>query len=302
MPEFDRLRSGSIYANAVHEAGKNTNPAVPSLLTGRTVLRARELGPARLGLTFEGSPRELDLAETSHLFGRAWALGFSSGVAGWGIPYCRLFGAELDHCWWCESVRYDNSIRPGLATATLDGLRSLLETMNFSPFGQSICLRQHITNIADLTRESIELAVNDDVDLALIHLHGAHPPHVYDRQKLDFSLANSPIRGYSDSLALCDLTLGRIRSAMEQRGLWDRTTVLVASDHHSRSSQMFDGKTDQLSIFILKMAGQDRGSVFGRPISAVVTGDLILEILRGNVKNADDARAWLISQRTSERM
>ncbi len=296
MPEFDRLRSTAIYANAVHEAGENTDTAVTSLLTGRTVLRTRELGPARLGLSFEGSPVESEFAETVHLFGRAGALGFSSAVAGWGMPYCRLFGRDLDHCWWCESVRPDNSIRAGLTGATIDGLRSLLETKNFSPFGQSICLRQHIEDVANLTREAIKLAINDDIDLAFLHLHGAHPPHVYDRQKRDFSLVNSPITGYPDSLALCDLTLGRLRLAMEQRGLWDRTAVLVASDHRSRSSQVFDGKTDHRSIFILKMPGQDRGVVFGRPMNAAVTGDLILEILRGTVKSAEDANAWLVER------
>jgi hypothetical protein len=304
MPEFDRLRATAIYADAVQEAGPNTNPAVPSLLTGRTVVLGRVLGQARFGVTFQGSNKEIDITETSHLFRRAGALGFSSGIAGWEMPYCRLFGQELDQCWWCEGVRYDNSIRANLAGATIDSLRSLLETKNFSLFGQSICLRQHIENIENLTQVATTLATNESVDLVFVHLHGAHPPHVYDRRKHDLSLANSPIRGYADSLALCDLTLGRIRGAMEQRGLWDRTTVLVASDHHSRSSGVFDGKIDHRSIFILKMAGQSRGQVFSRPLNAVVSGDLILEILRGDVKNPNDARGWLDSksQGRSERM
>lgn len=304
MPEFDRLRSTALYANAVTEAGEDTNPAIPSMLTGRAVVHTRELGPAHLGLTFAGGTKELDFSESPHLFRRAGAMGFSSGVAGLGFPYCRLFGAELDRCWWCESERFDNCIRTTLSGATIDGLRSLLETKNFSPFGQSICLRQHIKNMVDLTREAISLATSDDVDLAFLHLHGAHPPHVYDRRKLDYSLANSPIMGYTDSLALCDLTLGRIRSAMERRGLWHRTTILVASDHHSRSARIFDGKMDHRSMFILKMAGQDHGSVFSLPMSALTTGDLVLEILQGEVRNADDASDWLAarSQRTSERM
>jgi len=293
LPEFDRLRSAAVYASAVREAGENTIPAVPSLLTGKTVVRARELGLARLGLTFEGSSKEVDLRTTLHIFRRAGNLGFSSGVTGWDIPYCRLFGAELDRCWWCEAVRFDNSIRTGLAGATVDGLRSLFETMNFSLFGQSICVRQQVENVASLTRESIETARDDNLDLVFLHLHGAHPPHAYDRRRLDFSLSNSPIAGYADSLALCDITLGRIRRELEFRGVWDHTAVLVSSDHHSRSSHVFDGKTDHRSIFILKMAGQNRGVVFDRPINAVVSGDLVLEILKGSVKNVNDVTAWL---------
>jgi len=124
-------------------------------------------------------------------------------------------------------------MRTSLPLPTLDQLRSLFETPNFSVFGQSLCLRQQVQNYRDLTNRAIQLAVNPSIYLAFLHLHGPHPPHVFNRLTGGFTLSNSPIRGCTDSLALTDRTLGEIRRAMETTGVWDHSVVLVASDHHS---------------------------------------------------------------------
>jgi arylsulfatase A-like enzyme len=36
---------------------------------------------------------------------------------------------------------------------------------------------------------------------------------------------------YFDNLELVDITLGRIRRALEAGGLWDDTTLIVTGDH-----------------------------------------------------------------------
>jgi hypothetical protein len=299
LPEFDRFRSGSLYASAMKEAGDNTIPAVPSMMTGRVITRFREQGASHLALTFEGNATEVDFGSTPSLFRQARDLGFSVGVAGWGLPYCRIFAGVLDRCWWCEWVRPDNSVRKPLVPASIDILRSLFETPNFSVFGQSLCMRQHTENYFSLTRHAIALAVDPSIDLAFLHLHGPHPPHVFNRRTRDFSLSNSPIRGYVDSLALTDETLGKVRNAMEAQGMWDTSNVLVTSDHHNRSSRVFDGKVDHRVIFMVKLAGQDRGTVFSQPSSAVLTKDLIIELLCGRIKDSNELSRWL-SERSGD--
>jgi len=91
MPEFDRFRSSSAYLSHMLEAGGDTIPAVPSMITGRQVIATRELGPDRLLLSFEAGQPDIDLAEAPNLFQEAEKLGFRTAVAAWGIPYCRIF-------------------------------------------------------------------------------------------------------------------------------------------------------------------------------------------------------------------
>ena len=280
MPEFDQFRASSLYADAVSEGGGDTIYAIPSMMTGRKVVKVRELGADQLGVTFEDGGNEVDFASVSNVFSRAQQLGVSSGMVGWQIPWCRIFRRQLTRCWWCEGVRPDNSVRISLLGASLDEVRSLFETNNFSIFGQSLCSRQHIDNYYALTREAEALATDNSIDLAVLHLHGAHPPHVYDRTTREFSLANSPIRGYVDSLALCDETLGLLRRSMQHDGLWQRSTVVVTSDHHNRSSVAFDGKTDHRMIFMVKLAGQTTPLKFSEPLGATMLSDLVLELGR----------------------
>jgi hypothetical protein len=45
--------------------------------------------------------------------------------------------------------------------------------------------------------------------------------------------------------------------------------------------------------FILKLAGSRAATMVEEPFSGVVTGDLALAVLRGEVSTADQAAAWL---------
>jgi Sulfatase len=298
LPELDRFRKSSVYASAVEEAGGDTIPAVPAMITGRPITGYRELGPSRLGLRFEGSKDYVDLGTTDDVFYRASNLGSNVGIVGWGIPYCRIFASELQRCWWCESVRPDNSIRGALLPATVDGLRSLFETQQFSIFGQSICLRQQIVNYLSLTRQAEGLAADSNINFAFLHMHGAHPPHVFDRKRRDFTLANRPLEGYTDSLALCDNTLGRLKLAMQKAGLWESSIVLVTSDHHSRSSRTFDGKLDHRIVFMVKLAGQHDGLTFAQSISAIVSADLVTTLLHGGLHEPGEVANWMSKRAT----
>ena len=75
--------------------------------------------------------------------------------------------------------------------------------------------------------------------------------------------------------------------------------IIVTSDHPLRDSRALDGKSDPRVPFLLKMKGQHQGISLPDSFNTVVSGDLALAILGGQVSTVEAATDWL--QRHSER-
>jgi arylsulfatase A-like enzyme len=99
----------------------------------------------------------------------------------------------------------------------------------------------------------------------VVHLPIPYAPNAYDRRSGQFTLGNSPIRGYVDSLALLDRTIGEIRGSMESAGTWDQTTILFTSDHPYREAGSLDGKANPRIPFLLKIPSQKEGLSIHNP-------------------------------------
>jgi len=127
----------------------------------------------------------------------------------------------------------------------------------------------------------------------VVHLPVPHAPHAYNRRTGEFTLGNAPIAGYVDSLALLDRTIGEIRRDMENAGTWDSTTVLFTTDHPYREAMQLDGKSDPRIPYILKLAGQKEGVEYAPQFNTVLTADLLMAVLRGEIADTESAAAWL---------
>jgi hypothetical protein len=77
-----------------------------------------------------------------------------------------------------------------------------------------------------------ELAIDTRFQLVFMHFPVPHLLGIYDRQAGDYSTSDSS--SYLDNLVLADRTLGDIRRSLEHAGLWDKTALLVTSDHPLR--------------------------------------------------------------------
>jgi arylsulfatase A-like enzyme len=60
-----------------------------------------------------------------------------------------------------------------------------------------------------------------------VHLFDAHAPHALP-ETIDASPTGNP---YDGAIALMDRQIGRLRSALETKGIFDRTAVIVTADH-----------------------------------------------------------------------
>jgi len=123
-----------------------------------------------------------------------------------------------------------------------------------------------------------------------------HSPFAYDAAAGTFTRGNSLTKGYLDNLVLLDRTIGALRAELERSGLWDRTALLISSDHHYRESQALDGKTSPLIPFVLKMPHQTATFPYERAFNTVLTGDLLLDLMRGKVSTPEQAARWITAR------
>jgi len=300
LPQIDRLRQETLFATNAHPPGPETPVSIPGYVTGKLVQGVTYLGPSQLEVHYRGQEQPVFLAQEPNIFGQVRAMGLNAAVVGWFHPYCRLFGSELVSCDWWELAMQHNSMGRTFGEAFIGQPRSLLETTLFSPFGQSLSLKQHIRTFQAIRAATFAMAGNPQFQLGYAHLPIPHAPFGYNRKTGRFDLSNNPLEGYIDSLALLDRTLGELREAMESAGTWDSTTVLITTDHPFRHAAQLHGKWDPRIPFFLKLAGQRGGQSYDAPFNTVLIHDLLLAVMRGEVTNAAEAVSWLDAHRSSQ--
>jgi Sulfatase len=295
LPELERLSRESLVAGEALPPGSETSVSIPAYFTGRPVQSVAYDGARELQITFQGAAGPAPWSQQPSVFSSARELGFTTALVDWFHPTCRIL-SDLSSCEWWEMPRQFNSMGHTFWQQVPGQARSLFETTLFSAFGQSLAVRQQAETYHQIVERGIAVAGDPAYGLSFIHLPIPHGPHAYDRRTGQFTLKNSPIRGYFDSLALLDRCLGEIRKSMEADGIWDKTTVLITSDHPYRSASAIDGKTDPRIPYFLKMASQKDGFAYNRPFQTVLTHDLVLAILRGELARPEEVAAWLDRQ------
>ncbi|MGH9491857.1 MAG: sulfatase-like hydrolase/transferase, partial [Terriglobales bacterium] len=284
MPEMDRLRAQSIYAENTLESGLVTAEAMMSYLFGRQVYSVEPTGKASFRLLFLDEPKQADGPGPPDLFSKARQAGFNTAVVGWFLPYCRLFDKELNSCYG-ESM--DTRVR-GFQPSLISSFRAQLR--NLSPLEVR---QRHVKRHLAMLEEAKKAAADPKLGLVVLHLPVPHEPAIYRRDQGQLTLFNFRPDWYFDNLALADITLGALRQAMEQTGVWDSTTVIVTSDHALRWYAMLDETVDPRVPFLVKMAGQKQGIVYQPPLRSLIAHDLTLAVLRGELSQPEQATRWL---------
>lgn len=296
LPELDRLRQGSIYAENALPPGQETPISIPSYYDGTPIDHVIWDGPRTLRLHPVNSAEFVDWAAQTNVFQRAGALGVNTALVEWFHPACRILNG-LNHCSWRPMAMQHNSMGESFGPILFNQTRSLFETTLLSLFGRSLAVEQQTRVYHAILAEGIALANDCNFAFTVVHLPVPHAPHSYDRKTGTFTLGNAPISGYVDSLALLDRTVGEIRRAMEAAGTWNSTTVLFTTDHPYREAEQLDGKSDPRIPYILKLAGQTEGVDYKDQFNTILTGDLLLSVLGGEITDTTSAKTWLDRKR-----
>jgi hypothetical protein len=315
--EFDRLRAESIYADHVKTPAWDTVLSIPALLSGQVITDAK-LNTSKLLVKFKHCPEWKDFNSEPNVFRRARAAGFDTAVSGWDHPYGRVMGNSLSDCSWDICATYVLAVARFLHSQPLyynafylaawqaHQVPALYSLSWASPAPQlhRIAWEAHISVARFVAENALRMARNRDLDLVFVHFPIPHLPGIWNSKSQSFTTEDSD---YVDNLQFADKFLGEVRGVLEQNGDWDRSTILVSSDHPYR--EFYWGPPDTAPHsrhdtqpyvpFLLKLPGQHDEVVYHRGFNNVLSADLLFEALEGRVRTAPQAVKWLDSRATS---
>jgi hypothetical protein len=286
LPELDRLRRESLYADGARPPAGTTEVAMPALITGRPVVAVAPLGPNDLELTFADG-KSARWGTEANVFTRARTLGYDTALIGSHLPYSRVLGGSLGVADWRPSAAHDVARSDTFGESLWGPWASLAPPVNRR--------RLSVRRFEELGDLALRTAADERFGLVLLHLPIPQAPGIYDRAAgrltpWNFTGAEG---GYLDNLALADRMLTHLRRSLERSRLGDRTWLVVTADRWWQTSKPHDAPVDHRVPFLIRPPDGSRATHVDMAFNTLATHDLVLAILRGSVGDTADAAAWL---------
>jgi hypothetical protein len=318
LPAFDALaQQATVFTHAV-PAGAYTEAVLPSLLTGSPVdtIRASSDGQ-RLSLHHPDTVKWQLFDQHQTVFQDALDDGYSTAVAGWYNPYCRIMPQVLDRCFWTLQLPYPGGIAAGQSIAAnvrtqlahgLDSLSSVLSFERKNTSGLALETRLHIADYDDLYNAADSMLNDPAADFLFLHTPIPHPHGIYDRHR---GVMTTTPTSYIDNLALADKYLAHVRALLQQRGEWNSSTIVIMGDHAWRTSFIWskmEGWTpednaashgaqfDDRPGYLVKLPNQQQGARIDAPFKAIHTRALLDALLKGQLQTPDALNTWAKQQ------
>jgi hypothetical protein len=308
LPNFDRLAQSSMTfsdlqpAAAATDAGAATEMVLPSLLLGKPLVDFRKPypGPPSYRSTAKGPWQRFNEYDT--VFADAHSLGWTTGVAGWYNPYCRLLPDVLDRCVWVYSEPLHTDLSGALSTR-----KSIAENLSaMIPFRDKLNsvmhwstnepIQTHIDDYISLMAQAKDLIQDSRIRFVFIHLPIPHPPGIYDR--VHHRIRNHGT--YLDNLVLADQSLAELRDVMQATPAAANTTLIVSSDHSWRTfvwrplpdwqgeRATHGGVFDPRPVLMVSLPNSDSAQVVAKPVSLLAVHTIIEGLLRGQIHTSRD--------------
>jgi arylsulfatase A-like enzyme len=148
----------------------------------------------------------------------------------------------------------------------------------------------HARQYEQIHREARVVIADRNFDLVFLHYPIPHYPFISLGQTEEGSTSD-----YAGNVALADRTLGELRQALLESGLSNQTAMVVTSDHWHRKTADFArvvrpqfGDPRHRVPLILHFPGQTAPQAISPPIQSVATYYLVLSLLSGEVRGAED--------------
>lgn len=315
LPAFDQLAAQSTVFTNVVPTGMYTRHVIPSLLTGVPADGVRISGAGLLVAMHDtASGRWERFQQNDTVFQDAINAGYSTGVAGWYNPYCRVLPAVLDHCYWMYHEATPDNLSPEGSDATnllaplravLLAARPLLGKGTRPPSDELLDIQMHSADYRELLSAGDADLSDPSIGFLLVHMPVPHPFGFYDRKRHAFAAHHT---SYIDNLALADLYLAHVRALLERKHEWDSTTVVVMGDHSWRTKQIWastadwsaedkaashGGRFDDRPAYIVKMPHQQTGARIDERFGAIRTRALFDAMLQNRVRTPEELRQWV---------
>ena len=317
LPVLDRILGQSFHASRAAGGGYlGANSSISSMLTGQR--RQAVVDPRSLGVRLEGDRRNvIDAAaawvEAPTLFSELSGRGWSSGVVGWYIPYCRLLGQHLRACSW----------QPG---GSVYGRREFVFELSYPENLRTIAVRQ-LERVPMSRRLGLDLSQQerrsllaeevarirarfstalDSADLLYVHWPVPHP---FGLENPSSAIA-ARVPNYLDNLMVVDRLLAEVEDTLTRADRWDQIALIVTSDHSLRTrhwegsgawtdeeQQATGGRQSPYVPFVVKFAGRHAPLLYDKPFTIALLYDVVLAIADEVVTNPAELGAWLDAYR-----
>ena len=319
LPELDRLRNESVVATNAYPPAKWTMLSIPALVTGRLVAEAQPSSCNELMVKFDGASEPVGWSTQPNVFSRTREIGGAAAVVGWYHPYCRVIGGDLTRCSFTVVANEMDTRGQRVSTSMLEHFRMVGAATQVIRQAIPKSMRSYkrwefdyVEGLKRMSQEGAAAATDGALSLVLIHFPAPHWPCLYDRRKDDFTFEGGC--NYFDNLKLVDRTFGDLRRSMERAGLWDDTVVLLSSDHWWRTDiwpknqswtkeeqAVISKDADYHVPFMLKLKRQRASVIYQPSFNTVLSQDLLLALLRGELSAPPDVTAWLDRHRSIEK-
>lgn len=318
LPNLDRLAAQSFTATHATAPTNRTLSSIPALLTGRAVADADPESPSKLLLKFAGSDDYQSLSNLPTIFSEARQLGWTSGLVGWYHPYGRLLAPQLNACLWHSTAQtylrraYIEFLGPWRGALALwrdqfprarSGIIPGLSFTSFDWSASDFSRADHLRLARDLHQDALRLLRDGSLHLLFLHYPVPHPPAIWDRSSHQPSFDR--LHSYADNLDLTDSLLGDIHRTLVSSGEWDRTTLILSSDHPSRdlwatttywspeSAALNNGGTHDYVPFLVHLPRQSQPLRYEKAFPTLATHDLILALIRSELTTPGELAAWM---------
>ncbi len=318
LPAFDQLAAQSTLFTHAVPTGEFTRFVLPSLFTGIPANEIRVSSSGRLlALRDPATSHWNPFSPHQTVFQDALDAGYTTGIAGWYNPYCRILPQVLDHCFWTYRQFTPANLSPtGTLTSNLLlpfhnlflDIKHLFGIGPGAPTDEIRNLHQHTADYHSLFAAADADLADPSIDFLLLHLPIPHPHGIYDRKQAAFA---THATSYIDNLALTDLYLAHIRQLLEQQHQWDSTTLIVMGDHSWRTSFVWanssnwtpedaaashNGEFDSRPGYIVKLPNQHTPARIDRPFAAIHTRALLNQLLLHRIQTPADLQTWAAQQ------
>lgn len=307
MPHFDALANSSIVFSDVRPAGDYTEKVIPGLLLGKALADMRMQKDGLLSYrAASGSPWQ-PFDQNGTIFADARSLGWTTGVAGWFNPYCRLMPDVLDRCFWQFSEPVSDDLARFLSSTqsvarnvlAMMPLRHSLSTLLHRPFPSGN--QTHRDDYQAIMRQGEALVRDTRIRFVFIHLNVPHPAGIYSRARGQISARGT----YLDNLVLADKSLGVLRGAIESTPAAANTTLIVSSDHSWRTylwrggaawspedeRATHGGRFDPRPVLVVHLPDSTHETVIPAPTSLLFVHTVLEGLLRGSIHSDSDITA-----------
>jgi Sulfatase len=315
LPAFDQLAGQSSVFTQTMPVANWTEIVIPSLMTGLTADRTKSSASGQLMMRIAATKHWQAFDSHQTVFEDALENGFSTAVAGWYNPYCRMLAPVSDHCFWS----FHGAVEPNffanqsiLENLFMPARRLLVAALNYLPRhvhadpDRKLGAQLHIEDYKEIFATADSFLADSSVDFLFLHLPVPHPEGIYDRKTAQMTISGNS--SYVDNLALADRYLAHLRRVLEERGEWDSSAIVVMGDHSWRTSLAWidkdvwtredeiashGGQFDDRPAYIVKLPNQQKPVRIDDRFEAIRTRALLDGIIADRIKTPEDLAAWV---------